>query len=109
MPILRPGAFSIAFEVIPPPAIATLPIRSSATSHANIRFLTVNHKGHNPNYTVDAVNYKDAFFADLTAKRKKNLLPSDEEKALYAEGFDWHRMTAQDEKVWAEIFKTLDA
>ena len=42
-------------------------------------------------------------------KRKKNLLPSDEEKALYAEGFDWHRMTAQDEKVWAEIFKTLDA
>ena len=84
-------------------------LRYTLTTKPNIRFLTVNHKGHNPNYTADAVNYKDAFFADLMAKRKKNLLPSDEEKALYAESFDWHRMTAQDEKVWAEIFKTLDA
>ena len=55
------------------------------------------------------MDYKDAFFAELKEKRKKKLLASDEEKELFAESFDWHRMTAQDDKIWAEIFRTLDA
>lgn len=84
-------------------------LRYTLTARPNVRFLTVNHKGHNPNYTVDAVDYKDAFFAELKEKRKKKLLASDEEKELFAESFDWHRMTAQDDKIWAEIFRTLDA
>ena len=66
-------------------------------------------KKHNPNYTVDAVNYLGEYVKKLTEKQKKKELISEEQKKVFVDSFDWGRMTAQDESVWAEIFKTLDA
>ena len=73
----------------------------------NVRLLLVSGKGHNPNYTEDAVAYLGEYSADVAKKAKK--LTSDDAKKAYVSSWDWHRMTAQDETVWAEIFKTLDA
>lgn len=73
----------------------------------DVRLLLVSGKGHNPNYTEDAVAYLGRYSADV-AKKAKTLTTADARKA-YVDSWDWNRMTAQDETVWAEIFKTLDA
>ena len=82
-------------------------LKASLSHKANIRFLLEENKGHNPNYTVDAVTYLGQYSADV-AKKKKSLT-TEEAKKAYLDSWDWHRMTEQDEKVWEEIFKTLDA
>ena len=74
----------------------------------NIRFLRVSGKAHSPNYTEDAVKYKDAFFKALTDRIKKKQLVTAAQKQAFVAAWDWERMTAQDEKIWSEIFKTLD-
>lgn len=83
-------------------------LRKELTGRENIRFLEVNGKGHNPNYAEDAVKYKDQFFAVLTKKLKKNELVTEEQKRAFVAGYDWNRMTAQDETVWEVIFEVLD-
>ena len=84
------------------------PLRSALESKENIRFVAVDGKGHNPNYTKAAVEYKDAFFADLTALRKKNKNLTDEQKAEFVSRYDFAAMSEQDEELWAIIFDFLD-
>ncbi len=74
----------------------------------NVELMLVQGKGHNPNYTADAVKYKDAFFADLTKKRKKKQLVTIEQKAAFVGRYDWDRMTAQDETIWAKVYEALE-
>jgi len=74
----------------------------------NVRFLLVQNKGHNPNYTADAVAYLGEYSAAVAQKMKKKKLESEAQKQAFLASFDWNRMTAQDETVWAEIFRTLD-
>lgn len=74
----------------------------------NIKFLLVSNKGHNPNYTEEAVKYLGEFGrARAKILRKKNL--TDEDKAKFVSSFDWQKMTEQDEAVWKEIFNHLDS
>ena len=75
----------------------------------NIRLLLVSNKGHNPNYTEDAVGYLAEYTAQLEKLDKKKLLETDTQKKAFLDSFDWHRMTAQDEAIWQEIFHTLDS
>ncbi len=70
----------------------------------NVRFLLVPGKNHNPNYTEDAVRYLATLAPAL--RRTKGLSASEEITAFKA-GFDWNRMTAQDEAVWKEILAFL--
>ena len=73
----------------------------------NVRFILVQNKGHNPNYTTDAVKLLEGFGKARTKfVKKKNT--TKEEKAAFVASFDWVSMTAQDEAVWAEIFAHLD-
>lgn len=83
-------------------------LKNDLASRANIRLILTEGKGHNPNYTEDAVRYKDAFFAALTKKAKRKELETREQKTAFISSYDWDRMTAQDEKIWREIFHTLD-
>lgn len=73
----------------------------------NIKFLRLTGKNHNPNYTEDAVKYKDKFFAEYQKALKKKALTTEEQKKAFKEKYDWKRMTAQDEKVWAEILEFI--
>lgn len=84
-------------------------LHSALKDMPNIRFLLVDGKVHNPHYTADAVRYKDAFFKAYKKMKKKKLLQTEKQQSEFKSSYDWHRMTAQDDKVWAEIFKHLDA
>ena len=75
----------------------------------NIRILLEENKGHNPNYTADAAAYLGEYTAAMTRKLKDKQLETEEQKKTFREQWDWDRMTAQDDKVWAEIFRALDA
>lgn len=83
-------------------------LKSALGGKDNIRFVKVEGKAHNPNYTADAVKYKDAFFAEYKKALKKKQLVTDEQKNAFRAGYDWNRMTEQDASVWDMIFETLD-
>lgn len=83
-------------------------LRSALCERENVSFLLVHHKGHNPNYTEDAVAYLGAFGkARGKLLRQKNV--TKEEKAAFVASFDWDRMIAQDESVWNAIWEALEA
>ena len=82
-------------------------LRAGLAGKDNVDFLLVENKGHNPNYTQDAVGYLGQFSkARAKLLRKKNL--TKEEKARFVASYDWERMTAQDDAVWQKIFGHLD-
>ena len=83
-------------------------IYSALKNEPNISFLLVDGKNHNPHYTADAVQYKDAFFKTYKKMKRKKLLETKEQKEAFKTSYDWYRMTAQDDAVWAKIFKHLD-
>ena len=73
----------------------------------NVRLMLVQNKGHNPNYTQEAVKLLGDF-GKARAKLAKKKNATKKEKAAFVASFDWEKMTEQDEAVWAEIFKHLD-
>ena len=74
----------------------------------NVRFLLVNSKGHSPNYTEDAVAYKDTFFKAFSRAVKKKQLETPQQQKAFMSRYDWYRMTAQDETVWQQITDHLN-
>ncbi len=77
---------------------------SALSGKENISFLLAENKGHNPNYTSDAVEY----LAKLSNALKDAVkLTSAEDREKFKSSFDWHRMTEQDDKIWAKIFDFL--
>jgi len=83
-------------------------LQQALSERENIRFLVTEGKGHNPSYTRDAVQYKDAFFAQFQKAVKKKKLETEPQQKAFMDQFDWWRMTEQDDAVWAEILKTLE-
>ncbi len=83
-------------------------LKNGLSDRENVRFLLVENKGHNPNYTEDAVAYLEEYTKAVAVSTKKKLLETDAQKKAFRDSWDWHRMTKQDETVWAEIFKTMD-
>ena len=83
-------------------------LMAGLSERENVRFLLVEDKGHNPNYTQDAVKYLAEFSGAQSRLLRKKKLETPEQKKTFVDSFDWDRMTAQDEAVWAEIFNTLD-
>ena len=75
----------------------------------NTTFMLEHNKGHNPNYTEDAVRYLGEYLAAKTKLTKKKKLVTEQQKKEFLAGFDWNRMTAQDERVWNAIFECLDS
>ena len=82
-------------------------LKAGLEEKENIRFILVKNKGHNPNYTEDAIRYLGEFGsarAKLTSKKDVTKA----EKEGFVASFDWNRMTAQDEAIWNEVFRHLD-
>ncbi len=82
-------------------------LEKELSGKAGISFLRLNGKNHNPNYTDDAVKYKDKFFAEYQKALKKKALVTEEDKKAFKAKYDWKRMTAQDENVWKVITEFL--
>ena len=83
-------------------------LKKALGDRENVRVLEVRGKGHNPNYTEDAVRYKDAYLAELKRTAKDGGLHSEKAKQAFVSKFDWNRMTAQDDEIWQIIFQVLD-
>ena len=82
-------------------------LKNGLAGRKNIQMMLVQNKGHNPNYTEDAVKYLGEYAAAKTKLLKKS--PTAEQKTAFVKSWDWNRMTAQDEAVWRHIFDCLDA
>ena len=85
------------------------PLQEALATRPNIRFLLVQNKGHNPGYTEDAVNYKDAFWKEFEKAKKRKLLATRQQQKEFMDRYDWKRMTAQDGTVWNQIMDHLKA
>ncbi len=81
-------------------------LKANLLGRENTFFHLEKCKDHNPNYTSDAVRYLGEYLAKLNKQQKQ--LKTAPQKKDFVDSFDWHRMTAQDEKVWAKIFEVLD-
>ena len=82
-------------------------LRAGLEGKENVRFLLTQGKGHNPNYTTDAVGYLAGYVKERTKLLKRRKPLTEDEKKAFLSRFDWNRMTAQDESVWAEILLGL--
>ena len=81
-------------------------LKKALDKKENIRLMLVKNKGHNPNYTEDALKLLSAFGkARAKLLRKKNA--SAEEKSEFVSSFDWNGMTAQDTAIWSTILEHL--
>ena len=83
------------------------PLRKALSNRPNTELLLLPSKGHNPNYTAEAVAYKDSFFKALTKARKRGTLKTEEEKNAFKNSYDWAKMTEQDYEVWDKIISFL--
>ncbi len=73
----------------------------------NVKLLLEKNKGHNPNYTEQAVKLL-AEFSKARTKFLKKKNATGAEKAQFTGGFDWEAITEQDEAVWQIIFEHLE-
>lgn len=83
-------------------------LKNSLEHKENIKLLLVENKGHNPNYTENAVKLLGEYGRAKGKAIKKKLLNTEEDKKAFVASFDWDKITEQDEKIWEEIFDTLD-
>ena len=84
-------------------------LKAGLDGKETIRFVLVSDKGHNPNYTEDAVRYLGEYVSKRAKMIRKKQLETDEQKKAFLASWDWDRMTAQDDTVWNEIFQCLDS
>lgn len=68
-----------------------------------LKFILLNNKGHNPNYSVEAVKYLNEYSTTKQKMKKKKLLETTEQKKKFINSFNWHKMTEQDEELWQKI------
>ena len=73
----------------------------------NVSLVLVKGKGHNPNYTENAVKLLGEFTKARARLLKKKGLSS-EDKERFVSSFDWNAMTEQDADIWSKIFEHLD-
>ena len=83
-------------------------LRKALIGKDNIEFLKVIGKDHNPNYTMDAVSYKNSYMNDLKSAKKSGRLETEDQKKLFNSKYDFVRMTEQDEEIWNKIFETIE-
>lgn len=82
-------------------------LHSALNEKQNVKFILEKNKGHNPNYTVEAVSYLQKYIKEKNRLKRKNKLQTTKDKSDFIKSFDWDKMTKQDEKIWSEIYKSL--
>jgi hypothetical protein len=85
------------------------PLYAALKDRENVSFLLEKKKGHNPNYTEEAVARLADYTKLLQKKQKKKELATEEARRGFVSSQDFKGMTEQDESVWQEIFEVLKA
>jgi pimeloyl-ACP methyl ester carboxylesterase len=84
------------------------PLYAALKDRENVSFLLEKKKGHNPNYTEEAVARLADYMKLLQKKQKKKELATEEARRAFVSSQDFKGMTEQDESVWKRIFKALE-
>lgn len=90
------------------PKLHYAPLKKALEGKSNIQFMLEHNKGHNPNYTTEAVKYLGEFFKTLNKMKKKGSLGSAQSRSFLMSAYDWNKMCEQDELVWEKILGFLD-
>ena len=72
------------------------------------KFITVDHRGHEPNRTADAAMACRSMSDQLNALRKKNKLQTSTELEEFKKSQNWDLITEQDPIIWKKILLFLD-
>ena len=83
-------------------------LKDALSDKPNVSFITLTDRGHNPNYTAEAVKYKAEFFTAHKKRIKKNLHKDKEAQKIFLSSYDWNKITEQDEEIWNKIYEFLD-
>ena len=84
-------------------------LKAGLEGNENVTLRLESGKGHNPNYTKDAVACLGDYLAKKARLAKRQALTTDEEKAAFLASFDWNKMTEQDGAVWSAVLEFLDS
>ena len=79
-----------------------------AIKNTNIKVLTYKGRKHNPNYSLEAVDYMNQSIGGYNYLVSKNELKTLEEKQAYFADKPISKMTEQDPKVWEEIINFIN-
>lgn len=82
-------------------------LKNGLAEKENIEFLLADGKGHNPNYTHNAVKLLGEYADAKRRAIEKDALQTAEQKEDFKNSFDWDKITEQDQKVWEKIFEVL--
>ena len=79
-----------------------------SVSNPNVTFVKVTGKGHNPNYTAEAVSLLGEMSAAMAQGIKKKAFATEQAAVAFRDRWDWDQITEQDEAVWQTVFDFLD-
>lgn len=83
-------------------------LEKSLDNCQDVSFLVLDGKGHNPNYTDEALQVKAKMQKDLEKALKEGKLKTSEERKEFQEKYDWKKITKQDKEIWDLIYNFLD-
>ena len=84
------------------------PLMEAFKENENVRFITVENRAHNPNFTPGAAKALKMFFAEKKQLEKKRKLKTKDEKSALIARHDFWKMSEQDMNVWNEIFQFIN-
>ncbi len=82
-------------------------LASALDGKAGVTLVLKEKRGHNPNYSNDALVYKNSYLCAVKARRKMG--EAAEPVDVFNSKWDFSRVTAQDPDVWELIFSHLDS
>ena len=71
------------------------------------KFIITENKGHNPNYTLDALKYMNEVFDEYNKLISKKKIKTEAEKIEYFKDTSIDKMTTQDEEIMGQIIKFI--
>lgn len=80
----------------------------SLSDKENITFILEKGKGHNPNFSSDAVVQKHAFFKEFHKMKRKNAFRSPGSRERFINLYNWYAITEQDLSLWEKIIEHLE-
>ena len=72
------------------------------------QFLITEEKGHNPNYTKEAVRLKKIMQNEIKEHAFDGMLADEAFCKEFLNSHDWEKITEQDNEVWGKIFEFLE-
>ena len=83
-------------------------LKKNPPEGANIEFMLVHGKLHNPNYSESAVAELSKMSKAMTEGMKKKAFETPEAVEAFRTSWDWNKITEQDENLWNKIFDFIE-